>query len=118
MTALLESALASAHMQFGTELDREDAGRVGACCRLVPIRRAGVDFIFGRSCKPAWKWKVHDGVGGGAAVGRLGRAACGQPNLGAQPSLDLSVPRLREHPSHTSTFALAYQPRGEHALTR
>ena len=79
---------------------------------------AGVDFIFGRSCKPSWKWKVHDGVGGGAAVGRLGRAACGQPNLGAQPSLDLSVPRLREHLSRTSTFALAYQPRGEHALTR
>ena len=78
----------------------------------------GVDFVLSRSCKPAWKWKVHNGVGERAAVGRLGRAARGQPNLGAQPSLDLSVPRPREHPSHTSTFALAYQPRGEHALTR
>ena len=79
---------------------------------------ADVDFVFGRNCKPAWKWKVHDGVGERAAVGRLGRAARGQPNLGAQPSLDLSVSRPREHSSRTSTFALAYQPRGEHALTR
>ena len=78
----------------------------------------GVDFVFGRNCKPAWKWKVHDGGGEGVAVGLLGRAARDQPNLGAQPSLDLSVPRLREHLSRTSTFALAYQPRGEHALTR